>query len=192
MVGSGFMDRKYGQGIPVTVFQHPKYFEEQDYDFSLLKLHKVLRFSERIQPIKMIEFGDKFPVGTNCLTSGWGQTEHGNLPKNLLAVNVAIANRTSCEKTVNAADSSLKITDRMICAGGGKEDSCFGTYLLHKIHKKKVIDLIFTGDSGGPFVCNKTLVGVVSFGKGCGNQGFPTVYASVASVTEWIQETMKN
>lgn len=64
---------------------------------------------------------------------------------------------------------------------------------MHKIHIKKVIDLIFTGDSGGPFVCNKTLVGVVSFGnETCGLQGFPTIYASVAPVSEWIQETMKN
>lgn len=67
----------------------------------------------------------------------------------------------------------------MICAGyigeGGK-DSC-------------------TGDSGGPMRCYHTkndtetllLIGVVSWGYGCGEKQKPGVYTRVTSVRKWIE-----
>ena len=58
----------------------------------------------------------------------------------------------------------------MICAGyqHGKHDSC-------------------QGDSGGPLVARNKLVGVVSWGIGCAEDGFPGVYARVSSVRDWIK-----
>lgn len=57
----------------------------------------------------------------------------------------------------------------MVCAGyeNGGFDSC-------------------QGDSGGPLVSDGVLVGVVSWGKGCAEPGFPGVYAKVSAVREWI------
>jgi secreted trypsin-like serine protease len=54
----------------------------------------------------------------------------------------------------------------MICAGGNGRDSC-------------------QGDSGGPLTIDRgagytELVGIVSFGNGCGTPGYPGVYANVA------------
>jgi len=49
-----------------------------------------------------------------------------------------------------------------------------------------------TGDSGGP--CLKSiggewvLVGIVSWGHGCGRDGFPGVYTNVRYFEEWIRE----
>ena len=40
------------------------------------------------------------------------------------------------------------------------------------------------GDSGGPLVCDDFLVGVTSFGKGCGD--YPGVYTRVSAFYEWI------
>lgn len=60
----------------------------------------------------------------------------------------------------------------MICAGltqGGK-DAC-------------------QGDSGGPLVVNSVQVGVVSWGIGCAQAGYPGVYASVPNLRSWISST---
>lgn len=56
------------------------------------------------------------------------------------------------------------------------------------------------GDSGGPLVCMVegedeelvyTLVGVTSFGKGCGVKGIPGVYTEVADYLDWIHDAMR-
>lgn len=45
------------------------------------------------------------------------------------------------------------------------------------------------GDSGGPAVDKDSglLLGVVSFGVGCGRAGYPGVYARVAALRNWIK-----
>lgn len=50
----------------------------------------------------------------------------------------------------------------MICAGyiNGGTDSC-------------------QGDSGGPLVYNNTLIGIVSWGSGCAQPGFPGKYFNI-------------
>lgn len=58
----------------------------------------------------------------------------------------------------------------MICAGlekGGK-DSC-------------------SGDSGGPFVVDGVLAGLVSWGRGCAEAGYPGVYTNVVLFRDWAQ-----
>ena len=59
----------------------------------------------------------------------------------------------------------------MICAGyleeGGK-DSC-------------------QNDSDGPLAVDEKLIGVVSWGAGCGQPKYPGVYARVAKVRDWIR-----
>jgi len=62
----------------------------------------------------------------------------------------------------------------MLCAGyrDGRSDTC-------------------AGDSGGPLLCRTrrgrwTVVGVTSFGDGCGRRGKYGIYASVANGVRWI------
>ena len=83
----------------------------------------------------------------------------------------------SDEECGQAYANSNPIADSMICAGlpeGGK-DSC-------------------QGDSGGPFTCGEgeelSVVGIVSWGLGCGRNGYPGVYTETSYFVDWVMETM--
>nr|XP_036222519.1 trypsin I-P1-like [Bactrocera oleae] len=106
---------------------------------------------------------------TVCQVSGWGRTENGGYAPQLMVVDVAIVNRTQC-----ATNYGELVRDGMICAGymEGGRDAC-------------------VGDSGGPLVCGDQLAGVVSFGVGCAQPGFPGVYTDVASYVPWINNATK-
>ena len=47
------------------------------------------------------------------------------------------------------------------------------------------------GDSGGPLICSiddkAVLIGVVSHGSGCGEAGYPGIYAKVDYFKEWFR-----
>merc|ERR1712215_500897 len=79
----------------------------------------------------------------------------GSLGKVLMKVTVPVVSDDDCRGAYGVSE----IADSMICAGlaqGGK-DSC-------------------QGDSGGPFMCGSQLSGVVSWGYGCAEPGYPGVY----------------
>lgn len=76
--------------------------------------------------------------------------------KGSLSPTLRIANVTTISKSVCSISYNNGILNGMICAGYllGGTDSC-------------------QGDSGGPLVYNNTLIGVVSWGSGCAQPGFP-------------------
>ena len=98
--------------------------------------------------------------------------EGGQTPNTLYSVVVPIVDRATCEK---AYQSLNEITARMICAGEAGKDSC-------------------QGDSGGPVVAgegdNRAQVGIVSWGLGCAEAGYPGVYTNVANedIRSFIQK----
>ncbi|XP_052898221.1 trypsin-3-like isoform X1 [Anopheles moucheti] len=150
--------------------EHPNYDDSTiDFDFSLLELKDELTFSDQVQPVALPEQDEPVEDGTMTTVSGWGNTQSSTESNAVLrAANVPTVNQQECE---NAYELSGGITDRMLCAGyqqGGK-DAC-------------------QGDSGGPLVADGTLVGVVSWGAGCAQAGYPGVYSRVASVRDWVRE----
>lgn len=140
----------------------------RDYDYALLHLAGESKFA----PIALNRAEIK--AEANMITAGWGDTaEAGGMPNLLQKVTVPFVSSARC-----SAAYPGKITDRMICAGydeGGK-DAC-------------------QGDSGGPLFmgtgAERTLVGVVSWGKGCARPNYYGVYSKVNAVTEWIDSTIK-
>ena len=113
---------------------------------------------------------NEYAEGTTCTVSGWGTTsEGGSLARNLMKVDVPVVSDDNCRDAYGQND----IPDSMICAGldqGGK-DSC-------------------QGDSGGPFMCGSGLDGIVSWGYGCAQAGFPGVYTQTSYFVDWINANM--
>lgn len=73
--------------------------------------------------------------------------------------------------------TNAQLTNRQICAGGEYyKDSC-------------------NGDSGGPLMQHVAdrwfVIGVVSFGRACGLDGWPGVYTSTSSYKNWILQNMR-
>ncbi|XP_017284517.1 transmembrane protease serine 13a [Kryptolebias marmoratus] len=150
-----------------------------DQDVALLKLKEPVTFSDKLQPACLPTFGQDFQDETTCWTTGFGTTVAGSsrVSNDLMEVTVDIVNTDVCNSR-NAYSGA--VTRNMICAGkleGGK-DSC-------------------QGDSGGPLVCQGQqdnlwyLVGITSWGAGCGEQNKPGVYTKVSNVLPWIHSTMQ-
>ncbi|XP_068990489.1 transmembrane protease serine 9 [Neodiprion pinetum] len=144
-----------------------------NHDVALLKLRRPVKFTKTVRPICLPNLGSD-PAGKLGTVVGWGRTtEGGMLPGQANEVQVPILSLTQCRQMKYRA---TRITSNMICAGRGSQDSC-------------------QGDSGGPLLVPNgdkyEIVGIVSWGVGCGRPGYPGVYTRVARYLNWIQTNMK-
>lgn len=107
------------------------------------------------------------PLRTECIISGWGKS-HENSTTGMNALQFAYVEILNCNVGMHYA----AIRYGMLCAGSanGDADSC-------------------NGDSGGPLVCYGQLVGIVSWGIGCGRRGLTGVYTDVSKYLDWIELT---
>lgn len=91
-----------------------------------------------------------------------------------MKVDVPVVADDVCNEAYNGFGG--EVIESMICAGfleEGGSDAC-------------------QGDSGGPYVLkdSNVQVGIVSWGKGCAEPGFPGVNTEVSYFVDWIQETI--
>ncbi|RXN25209.1 myofibril-bound serine ase [Labeo rohita] len=134
-------------------------------DVMLIKLKKPAILNKYVKPIPLTK--NCCSKGKKCLVSGWGRTADGPA-STLQCLNLPVLSKKTCRYAYGSI-----ITKNMFCAGfmkGGK-DSC-------------------KGDSGGPVVCNGKLQGVVSFGQGCAQPGYPGVYVKLCRYNSWIKHTI--
>lgn len=121
------------------------------------------------------DFDQDDDIGSNNhvrfgLVTGWGRLkENGPLPRYLHKIRLPIVDQNKCRQS-----TAFQVTDNMFCAGYGKEivgDAC-------------------KGDSGGPFVVQFhsrwTLLGIVSWGEGCGRPEKYGYYTKVNNFDNWI------
>jgi trypsin len=109
------------------IVQHEKFnYNTIDYDFSLLELEQNLTLSAAKKKIALPKQNQAVKDGTECVVSGWGNTQNSNESRNnLRAAKVPSVNQADCD---DAYSSFGGVTDRMLCAGyteGGK-DACQG------------------------------------------------------------------
>ncbi|XP_042564571.1 transmembrane protease serine 13a, partial [Clupea harengus] len=161
------------------IILHESYSQQtNDYDIALLKLSAPVEFNSAVQPACLPAFDQSFSHGDQCWTSGFGTTEEGaeSSSPDLMEVVVDIIDPRVCNSSKVYRG---RISRNMVCAGDldGGRDSC-------------------QGDSGGPLVCKDSdqrwyVVGVTSWGAGCGRRNKPGVYSSVSSMLPWIYSKMQ-
>jgi coagulation factor 9 (Christmas factor) len=150
-------------------------------DISLLRIDPPFRLDNATKPIELPSTNFKIDVSSGeeeAWVSGWGCTYencNGAVSLELKKVQVPLQDNDKCKEAYGD-----QIIDSMLCAApaeGGK-DAC-------------------QGDSGGPLVYldadhdfKPILIGIVSWGEGCAQEGKPGVYTRVTSYLNWIKGQM--
>lgn len=159
---------------------HPNYNSlRADNDIALLRLDSPITFSTFIVPACLPSQDLASRVlhlnGTMTVVTGWGSEKEGVAPHSspLKHINVPIVEASECSRyMVN------NLTQNVLCAGsiGSVKDAC-------------------TGDSGGPMMTlyrnTWFLVGLVSWGEGCGHMDKLGIYTKVSNYMEWIDSVKK-
>jgi secreted trypsin-like serine protease len=162
---------------PVEIIVHPGYApgKRPRNDIALIRLPSPVP-SAGIAPIATL-LPDREAVALRAAgpvrVTGWGAVGHGGTAvRELRYVGVQVYSNDDCNDPVAYAGA---VMPEMVCAGyaeGGK-DSC-------------------QGDSGGPLTAvdqgQRVLVGIVSWGEGCGRPNRYGVYARVAHFAAWIED----
>ncbi len=188
----------------VAVVQHGGYGQSGNGTRDDIALVKIAADSKtdlskngQAHPIALFPKGLGLPLNAPLTVTGWGATTKTPLKNGLykdingrakLASDYLLLARLSnmpfdkCNDNPNykQAKFSPPVGNGQICASSttGDEDSC-------------------QGDSGGPLVLNmvnygNVLVGLVSFGPGCGLDDTPGVYTDVAYYRDWITQAKKH
>ena len=134
-------------------------------DFAVLTLAKPLPAGSVIGMAAAA--GDPaYGVGGSAMVYGWGDTTGaGDYANSLRAARVDVLPDALCEDAYADSVDGTYDAATMLCAGDpdGGRDAC-------------------QGDSGGPLVARGRLIGLVSWGNGCGRIDGPGVYTRVSDV----------
>ncbi|XP_007563499.1 tissue-type plasminogen activator isoform X1 [Poecilia formosa] len=161
---------------------HEKFNNETfDNDIAILKLQTDIGLcavnSPEVHPVCLPERGLVLLDWTECEISGYGKNSEfsDEYSERVKRGHVRLWPKERCVPEIL---SGRTITSNMLCAGDtrGLDDAC-------------------KGDSGGPLVCRTkdrmTLMGVISWGDGCGQKEKPGVYTRVTHYVDWINSKVK-
>lgn len=149
---------------------HPGYRVEGDApDAALLELSRPAPVAVAAYAASAAQDPDLERAGA---IAGWGEEGEDTAlyPTRLVAAPVTIFSAARCREMLGAAFH----VGGALCAGrpSGGVDTC-------------------SGDSGGPLRdADGLLVGVTSWGVGCGRPGLPGVYTRISAISGWIARTL--
>jgi hypothetical protein len=164
----------YHFSTPQSIVIHPNFNATTDtFDVAMIRLQSCVDTSQFAPAtVATVATLDKEVVGAPVTTMGFGRlSSNSNVQvETLQSVNLDYYDTNTCNDFYQPYGNT--VYHDMICAGvpSGGKDAC-------------------QGDSGGPLVITNTstLLGVVSWGRGCAVANFPGVYNSVAAHYTWIQ-----
>lgn len=165
------------------IYKHPNYRASKVYDdIGLLELASKVTFTPLIKPACLeTKLEAIYPKLVVC---GFGIiNEDGDSASFLQKVTVDYFPTDECKQKYSRVLSTRFpkgiLEESQICYGSriNKQDSC-------------------PGDSGGPLqkydrnINLHKIVGIVSFGRGCGTVGTPGIYTKVSNYIDWIEKTV--
>uniref|UniRef100_A0A2A4JFQ7 Peptidase S1 domain-containing protein n=1 Tax=Heliothis virescens TaxID=7102 RepID=A0A2A4JFQ7_HELVI len=168
------------------VIVHPKYkAPKRYYDIALMELVRSVLFSADVQP-SCLWTNHEITFTSKPHVTGWGLTHRKaqNTSPDLLKGEVDFIDSFTCDSLLVTSRNRhwWGLEEHQICAGKleGGVDTC-------------------QGDSGGPLQVQLDLpivdqgninyvIGITSFGKGCGAPNQPGVYTRVVSFIDWIED----
>ncbi|XP_022821673.1 trypsin, alkaline B-like [Spodoptera litura] len=168
-VGSTFAHSGGVMHAASNVIIHPN-FDDRTLDSDICVVHSASAFTFNNNVRAASIAGSNYWVGDYqpVWAAGWGSTFDGGPGSNQLRhVMVLTVNQDICR--ANYGLVFIQITENMLCSGWptGGRDQC-------------------DGDSGGPLYHNGVVVGVCSFGLGCGLDSLHGVNARVSRFSSWI------
>lgn len=162
-----------GREVPVSeVWVNPEYDSGSNVgDLAVLRLADPLPAKSAVP---LAGAGDSgYEPGESATVYGWGDTQgDGTYASRLRSARVQVLADRHCDSAYpGGAGGGRYQSDSMLCAGlpEGGRDAC-------------------QGDSGGPLVAHGRLVGLVSWGAGCGVSGQPGVYTRISAVEDEIAQ----
>ncbi|XP_053668020.1 uncharacterized protein LOC128718415 [Anopheles marshallii] len=170
-----------------TIIVHPKYKNSQKYeDIALLEVTSQFMFDSVLQPTCLHVDDANFDDKTVLYTAGWGYTTHRYSPEALMQTYLSPVPEEECNKAYAMFKARMKdgIRPSQYCAGG----------TTHLVDGYPLANDACEGDSGGPlyYVAGGAyepkyyLLGVTSFGAGCGSNT-PSVYTRISYYLDWIE-----
>ena len=153
------------------IFVPEEFYGQVQNDLTVLVLEKPLTFTGTVRSACLPDVESELKPGQRLTVTGWGTLQFGAYsgPDRLRKAVVDVFPKDKCHKIYPG-------TLWKFCAGkkAGGVDSC-------------------QGDSGGPIVFEDraqdhfTVVGLVSFGRGCGERGYPGAYTDLRYFLEFIR-----
>ncbi|XP_055849532.1 venom protease-like isoform X1 [Episyrphus balteatus] len=166
---------------------HPQYNSSLDYnDIALVELEVHVPFTDYIRPA-CLPYQD-FNNHSQLFVIGWGS----NLT---VGLNVAHLQKAAVEEFDHAecnkiyTENGMEYRANLINGVQNRTQICAGS--------KQAMKDTCQGDSGGPLQivhpnhpCMYSIIGITSYGQGCGTIGYPAVYTRVFNYIPWIESVV--
>ncbi|GIY49571.1 proclotting enzyme [Caerostris darwini] len=169
---------EHQEDIPVAEIKHHAMFVSLTFqhDIALLKLKRRIEYTKFISSICLPNQSSGNFSDVNATVVGWGTVDFGGKVSPVLRqVTIPVWDNNECDRTYRFE----RINEAFMCAGSPEngEDAC-------------------QGDSGGPLMTVNDddrweVIGIVSWGRRCGDPTYPGVYTRITSYLDWITENTK-
>lgn len=186
VVGTTVLNNTSPRYAGTRIIVHPQYDQgNNDNDIALVELKEPLKLGGIVKSIAFVgtEAEESALVqGKTLRVTGWGSDGKDKSKTTVLNyIDVPYVSRDSCNEF---SAYNKAVTERMLCAGSSP-----------KIKNEKLWLDACQGDSGGPLIASinsvkPVLVGIVSWGKGCGLPNKFGVYSRVSSFSPWLAACM--